>query len=160
MNKMEKWESDVDNIDWREMRSEVDRALMENLAAELGFPDFDHLEQASELVVEEYYVTHLSDDRWVWWNPQRYANEDPIYFADGESIKKYIVDFLGLGEQQEAQLEEGLNDVVQTRSCRHCEHEFNPLELQEIHPEAENSPYCSPECAMESIMGEIKEDEQ
>ncbi|SHE78167.1 hypothetical protein SAMN05444392_103122 [Seinonella peptonophila] len=158
MNKMEKWEAAVDNIDWRLMRDEVDRALIENLAAELGFPDFDRLERASELVVDDFYITHLSDGRWAWWNPRRYANEDPTYFGDDQSLKEFIIQFLQLDQVGSKQLEEGLSKVVQMNRCKFCEHEYDPIELQERQPDINHSDYCSTECAMESILGEIKEE--
>jgi hypothetical protein len=158
MDNMDKLEAEVDNIDWQKMRSQIDRALMENLAAEVGFPDYDHLEQASELVVDHFYVTHLSDGRWVWWNPIKYATEDPKYFEDEKSLQDFIIELLDLNKQQQAQLKEGLQQAVKMKRCKYCEHEFDPVRLAEEQPEAKDSPYCSTECAMESILGEIKED--
>lgn len=160
LNQMEDWESELDNIDWKKMLEDIDRALADNLAAELGFPSFEKLEQASELVVDAYYITHLSDGRWVWWNPERYAKEDPKYFADKEEAMAYIADFLGLSEEQKVQLEKGMGQVTQTKRCRCCEHEFNPVDpaRSDWDADQEQIEFCSAECAMELVLTEMKED--
>jgi hypothetical protein len=160
LNQMEDWEREMDNIDWKTMLKDINRALMDNLAAELGFPSYDKLEQASERVVDDFYIVHLSDGRWVWWNPTTYAKEDPLYFSSKREIMDFIADFLDLDEGQMGQLQAGLNQVIQMKRCRCCEHEFNPADpaRREWDAEQEQSAFCSPACAMEYVMGEIKED--
>ncbi|MBA4493006.1 hypothetical protein ACFO25_08035 [Paenactinomyces guangxiensis] len=160
MKEMEDWEKELDNIDWKTVLDDIDRALADNLAAELGFPSFERLEQASELVVDQYYVTHLSDGRWAWWNPQNYAHEDPAYFSDKQEITAFIADFLQLDEKKMVQLQDGLNQVIQTKRCRCCEHEFNPADPVRRDWDAgqEQSQFCSAECAMETVLNEMKED--
>lgn len=160
MNQMEDWETELDNIDWKAMLEDIDRALIDNLAAELGFPSYERLEQASELVVDEFYITHLSDGRWAWWNPSTYANEDPKYFTDKQEVMAYIADFLELDEKNMDQLQAGLGQVTQTRRCQCCEYEFNPADPARYDWDAdqEQSEFCSAECAMEAVLGEMKED--
>jgi len=160
LGQMENWENELDNIDWKSVLAEIDQALMDNLAAELGFPSYERLEQASELVVEDFHITHLSDGRWVWWSPTRYAKEDPVYLASKGETKAYIGQLLRLDQEQMKQLETGLNQVVQTKRCRSCEHEFNPVDptRAEWDQGQEQAEFCSPECAMEYVMGEMKED--
>lgn len=160
MMKMEKWESKMDNMDLKEMLDEIDHALMENLAAEIGFPTFEKLESASECIIDEYYVTYLSDGRWVWWNPQRYKSEDPIYFENREAIIAFITDFLKLDDQQVYQLRKGLSEVPKMRRCLYCEHEFDPEKVDYQNGEVDDHQkrYCSTECAMDAIMSEIKDD--
>lgn len=159
LDRMEKWEKELDNIDWKSVLAEIDQALMDNLAAEIGFSSYERLEQASILVVEDFHVTHLSDGRWVWWSPSRYAKEDPIFFKNKEEIKRFIIQLLQLNQQQIKQLETGLNEVVQNKRCRSCEHEFNPsdVDVSEWHMEQDQDEFCSPECAMEFVMDEMKE---
>lgn len=160
MMKMENWETKMDKVSIKQMLEEINQALIENLAAELGFPSFEKLENSSECIYDEYYVTYLSDGRWVWWNPQTYKSEDPIYFEDKEEITKYISDFLGLDKQQNFQLRQGLSEIVQMRKCLYCEHEFDPTKVSYSDGDTEHHQkrYCSTECAMEALMGELKED--
>ena len=158
MMKMEKWESKMDKTNLKEMLEEIDRALMENLAAEIGFPSFEKLENASERIVDEFHVTHLSNGRWVWWNPQKYRSEDPVYFDSQEAIFDFISDFLNLNEQQQYQLKRGLEEVPQMRKCLYCEHEFDPSSIDYGDVDDHQKKYCSTDCAMEAIMGEIKDD--
>lgn len=160
MMKMENWETKMDKVSIKQMLEEINQALIENLAAELGFPSFEKLENSSECIYDEYYVTYLSDGRWVWWNPQTYKSEDPIYFNDKEEITKYISDFLGLDKQQNYQLRQGLNEIVQMRKCLYCEHEFDPTKVSysDSDTDLHQKRYCSTECAMEVLMGELKED--
>lgn len=158
MMKMEKWESKMDKTNLKDMLDEIDRALMENLAAEIGFPTFEKLEDASECIVDEFYVTHLSNGQWVWWNPQRYKSEDPVYFDSREAIIAFISNFLKLDEKQQLQLKKGLQELPQMQKCLYCEHEFDPTQIDyadlDLHPKK----YCSTDCVMEAIMGEIKDD--
>jgi len=158
MMKMEKWEAKVDKANLKEMLAEIDRALMENLAAEIGFPSFEKLESASECIVEDFHVTHLSDGRWVWWSPQKYISEDPVYFESKDEIVSYICDFLKLDEQQREQLIQGLDKLPQMRKCTYCEHEFDPNKIDYGEVEDDQKQYCSTDCAMEAIRGEIKDD--
>jgi hypothetical protein len=160
LSQMEEWERELDHIDWKAVLEEIDQALMDNLAAELGFPSFEKLEQASERVVGDFYVAHLSDGRWVWWNPKLYAKEDPKYFSDRQEISLFIAQYLKLDEEKFARLQEGLKQVVQTRRCKWCEYEFNPMDPARAEWDAgyEQAAFCSPECAMESLFGEMKED--
>jgi hypothetical protein len=160
LNQMEDWEKEMDNIDWKSILKDIDRALMDNLAAELGFPSFEKLEHASERVVDDYYIAHLSDGRWVWWNPVTYAKEDPLYFADKREIMAFIAKFLNLPKDRLGQLKAGLDQVIQTRRCSCCEHEFNPADPERYKwdERREQNQFCSPECAMESLMGEMKDD--
>jgi hypothetical protein len=157
---MENWEKELDQFDWKKVLKEVDQALIENLAAELGFPSFEKLEQASELVVGDYYICHLSDGRWVWWNPTTYATEDPIYFRNKKEAMKYIADFLKLDDEKKAQLKKGLDRVVQTKRCRYCEHEFHPKDpgRSKWDRTGRQTEFCSPECAAEAVIDELKED--
>lgn len=160
MMKMEKWETKMDNMDLKEMLDEIDRALMENLAAEIGFPSYKKLENSSECIFDEYHITYLSDGRWVWWNPQKYKSEDPVYFDDKEAIIGFISNFLQLDDQQVYQLKKGLSEVPQMRKCFYCEHEFDPTQIDYLNGEVDDHQkrYCSTECAMEAIMGDIKDD--
>jgi hypothetical protein len=160
LDQMEDWEKELDNIDWKTMLADIDRALMDNLAAELGFPSYQRLEQASERVVEDFYVAHLSDGRWVWWNPTTYAKEDPLYFENKQQIMEFIAKILKLEKKHLKRLEQGLDQVVQTKRCRCCEHEYNPFDPSRIDwdAEQEQAEFCSPECAMEYVMDEMKED--
>jgi hypothetical protein len=157
LNKMDNWENQVDNINWESMLEEIDQALVDNLAAELGFPSYDHLEQASELVVDDYYICHLSDGRWVWWNPYEYATKDPEYFADKKEIMYFIADFLQLDEDKMQQLQEGLDQVVQTKRCVHCDFEFDPSDQnrQNWVKDESHEAYCSLQCVQEAA---VKED--
>lgn len=159
LDQMEKWEKELDNIDWKSVLAEIDLALMDNLAAEIGFPSYERLEQASVLVVDDFHVTHLSDGRWVWWSPTRYAKEDPIYFNSKSEIQQFIIQLLKLNEKQIKQLEAGLSEVIQTKRCRSCEHEYNPsdVDISDFQLEQEQDEFCSPECAMEFVMNEMKE---
>lgn len=148
---MDEWEEELDNINWKDMLSDIDRALMDNLAAELGFPSFDLLEQASRLIVDQFYVTHLSDGRWAWWNPQLYAQEDPYYFANVHEVMNYIAYFLQLGKTELNLLHEGLLQLPQTQQCLNCEFEFNPAApfRHEWDPQQEFHSFCSHECVNE-----------
>lgn len=159
MMKMENWEAKMDQVNLKQMLDEIDRALVENLAAELGFPSFERLETSSECIFDEYYVTYLSDGRWVWWNPQKYKVEDPLYFKSVEEITLYIRDFLGLDDHQLFQLRKGLDEVTQMKKCLYCEHEFSPA-MDESQDEiiVHEKKYCSPECALDGLSGEIKEE--
>lgn len=160
MSQMENWENEVDNINWKTMLHEIDEALCDNLAAELGFPSFERLEQASELVVGNYYICHLSDNRWVWWNPRTYATEDPRFFSNQKEAVEYISTFLGLSSNKIPQLEEGLGQVSQMKCCTYCKHEFNPQDPARFDWDADSDQlhFCSAECAMESILEEMKDD--
>lgn len=159
-SQMEQWEHDVDNINWKAMLHEIDEALADNLAAELGFPSFERLEQASELVAGEYYISHLSDGRWVWWNVRTYAKEDPILFQTKTEIMNYIAQFLNLDASKLGQLEEGISQVVQTKRCVYCEHEFNPKDPTRFDWDLDQDQmeYCSADCAMESVLLEMKDE--
>ncbi|TCS94901.1 hypothetical protein [Hazenella coriacea] len=148
---MDEWEDELDNINWKEMLSDIDQALMDNLAAELGFPSFERLEQASRLIVDQFYVTHLSDGRWAWWNPRLYAQEDPYFFADVYEVMNYIAYTLQLSKTQLDLLHDGLLRLTQTKQCKHCEFEFNPMApfRREWDPRQEWGSFCSPECVTE-----------
>lgn len=156
---MDHFEEEVDNINWQEISKEIDRALINNLAAEIGFPSYAKLEQASELVVDDYYICHRSDGKWVWWNPTTYVKEDPKFFDNKEEAMEYIVKFLQLDEKGKQQLKSGFDQVQQTRKCLYCEHELNPLDPSRAEWDRENElqDFCSPECAMDSLMEEMKE---
>lgn len=159
-DQMEEWEEELDRINWKRVLEDIDRALMDNLAAELGFPSFDRLEQASVRVVDDFYVTHLSDGRWVWWSPTAYAKEDPRYFSDMHEIMQYISGILNLDDDKKTQLALGLSQIPQMKRCRSCEHEFNPVDPARTHwdSEREQLDFCSAECAAEYFMGEMRED--
>lgn len=160
MMKMENWEAKMDNMNLKQMLDEIDRALIENLAAELGFSSFERLENSSECIFNDYYVTYLSDGRWVWWNPQKYKDEDPIYFEDQESITQYIREFLKLDDQQLLQLRKGLDEIPQMKKCLYCEHEFAPTKVELLSDDinTHEHKYCSPECALDDMSEELKED--
>ncbi|WP_124727954.1 hypothetical protein [Staphylospora marina] len=157
---MEDWEEELDQINWKQMLEEIDRALMDNLAAELGFPSFERLEEASLAVKDDFHVTHLSDGRWVWWSPTAYAKEDPLYFSDKPSIVRYISEMLGLDEGKRAHLERGLSQLPQMSRCDCCEHEFNPRDPERMHWDSrgEQRRFCSAQCAAEVLLGEMRED--
>lgn len=159
INQMEDWEKELDSIDWKLMLDDIHKALIDNLAAELGFPSYDRLEQASERVFKDFYVVHLSDGRWAWWNPTTYAKEDPLFFESKAEIVKYIAGVLNLKRKDWKRLEAGLDQLVQTRKCRCCHYEFNPLDPSRMSwdVDGEQTEFCSAECAMEVVMGEMKE---
>ncbi|UWE02931.1 hypothetical protein [Laceyella sacchari] len=160
LDQMVGWEQEVDNIDWKSMLEDIDRALMDNLAAELGFRTYEQLEHASERIVQDYYIVYLSDGRYAWWNPLKYATEDPLYFADKEEIEQYITGLLRLDNEQRAQLRSGLARIPQMHRCIVCEYEFNPKdpERRKWDSSEERNEFCSAECAMEHVMTEMKED--
>ncbi|WP_044642268.1 hypothetical protein [Risungbinella massiliensis] len=159
LNEMDSWEEEVDNINWRNISEEIDQALIDHLAAEVGFPSYDKLEQASELVVDDYYICHRSDGMWIWWNPQTYASEDPKYFNSQSEAMHFVADFLDLNEEKRQHLKVGFDQVNQTKQCNYCDHEFNPHDpsRHEWDREAGKLAYCSPECAMDAVMEEMKE---
>jgi hypothetical protein len=158
MIKMDNWEEKMDQVDLKEMLGEIDRALLANLAAELGFPSFQRLKQSSEIIIHDFHVTFLSDGRWVWWHPQRYASEDPIFFAGREQIVQYIGKFLKLDDDQTYQLRKGLASIPQTSKCLYCEHEFLPATVERTDEddewELDLENYCSRECALDAIQNE------
>ncbi|MFC7441379.1 hypothetical protein [Laceyella putida] len=160
LDQMVGWEQDLDNIDWKSMLKDIDRALMDNLAAELGFRTYEQLEQASERIVQDYYIVYLSDGRYVWWNPVRYAKEDPLYFANKEEVEQYIASLLKLDNEKRAQLQVGLARIPRMKRCAVCEYEFNPTDpaRSKWDSKEEQHEFCSAECAMEHVMAEMKED--
>lgn len=159
INQMEDWEKELDNIDWKTMLDDIHKALIDNLAAELGFPSYDRLEHASERVFKDFYVVHLSDGRWAWWNPTTYAKEDPLFFENKADIIKYIAGILNLERKDWKRLEAGLAQVVQTRKCRCCKYEYNPLDPSRMSwdVDQDQAEFCSADCAMEYVFGEMKE---
>lgn len=160
LDQMVGWEQEVDNIDWKSMLGEIDRALMDNLAAELGFRTYEQLEQASERIVQDYYIVYLSDGQYVWWNPRTYAKDDPIRFASKQEIEQYVTNLLHLNEEQQAQLKEGISHIPQMKRCIVCEYEFNPFDptRRKWDIEEEQNDFCSAECVMEYMMEDMKED--
>lgn len=153
---MEDWEKEVDSINWKSMLEEIDEALLDNLAVEIGFRTYEQLEEVSELVVDDYYICHLSDGRWVWWNPNEYATKDPEYFHSLEEIKQFIADFLQLDPEKMKQLEEGLAQVRQTKKCLYCEYEYDPEAIE--HSGQALQGFCSTECAVEMKKMRAKEE--
>lgn len=152
---MEDWEQEVDSINWKTMLAEIDQALLDNLAAEIGFRSFENLENASGLVANDNYICHLSDGRWAYWNPQTYSTEDPKFFVDKDSAILYIAQTFALDEEKVDQLRTGFNRVHPSFHCLECNYEFQP---QREPAEWDITKYCSAECAMEAVLLEMKED--
>ncbi|RAL25758.1 hypothetical protein [Thermoflavimicrobium daqui] len=160
LNKMEDWEKEVENINWKSMLQDIDEALLDNLAVEIGFRTYEQLEDASEIVVDDYYICHLSDGRWVWWNPKEYAIKDPEYFHSKDEIKAYIADFLQLDQDRIMQLKEGLDQVRQSRKCLFCEYEFDLNDEKRkswLEKFVDHYQFCSEECAHEKINMKVTE---
>lgn len=144
-------EDEVDGIEWKNMQADIDHALMDNLAAELGFPTFDRLVRASRLIADGFYLTHFSDDRWAWWNPLRYAQEDPFYFDDHDKLTTYITELLQLNEEQVVTLHTEYTRMIQTKRCACCDYEFNPEDPTRNNwdEKREHLHLCSSECFTE-----------
>ncbi len=158
VNNMEEWEQEVDSINWKSMLKEIDEALLDNLAVEIGFRTFAQLEEVSELVVDDYYICHLSDGRWVWWNPKEYTTKDPKFFSNVEEAKQFISDFLQLDQEKLRQLEEGLAQVRQTKKCHYCEYEFDQEDQKQKNFQLAQQGFCSEECAVEMQKARMKEE--
>lgn len=154
--KLEEWEQEVDNINWKTMLAEVDQALLDNLAAEIGFRSYEHLEHASGLVAQDYYICHLSDGRWAFWNPHTYTREDPNFFDNISDVVTHIAGLFSLEGEKIEQLRQGLSQVQQSIHCQYCNYEFHPSSVASA--EWDNNKYCSAECAMESVLHEVKEE--
>ncbi|MCH5583643.1 hypothetical protein MK805_01485 [Shimazuella sp. AN120528] len=152
---MEDWEQRVDGINWKTMLAEIDQALLDNLAAEIGFRSYEGLENASGFVAEDYHICHLSDDRWAFWNPHTYTREDPLFFDDKDTVINHIAAMFSLEGEKVEQLRKGLEQVRQAHNCQYCNYEFLP---ESGTMEWDTSKYCSAECAMESVLHEMKED--
>jgi hypothetical protein len=153
---VEEWEQEVDSINWKTMLSEIDQALLDNLAAEIGFQSFENLELASGLVAEDYHICHLSDGRFAYWNPHTYTREDPKFFEDKVLAVGFIATMFSLDEEKVDQLRLGLDKIHQSHHCLFCKYEFNPPMTGSV--EWDINKYCSAVCAMESVLHEIKED--
>ncbi|SDY30706.1 hypothetical protein [Thermoactinomyces sp. DSM 45892] len=156
-NGMAQWEHDVDNIHWKSILHEIDEALADNLAAEIGFSSFERLEHASELVAGEYHICHLSDGRWAWWNVEMYVTEDPLFFQSKIELIQYIQQFLQLDSKQLKRLDEGLGQAFQMKRCLYCEYEYDPQDADHWDPEQEQPAYCSATCATSSVLEEMKD---
>jgi hypothetical protein len=153
--RVEDWEHEVDSINWKTMLAEIDQALLDNLAAEIGFRSYEHLENASSLVADDYHICHLSDGRWAFWNPHTYTREDPLFFTEKDDVIVHIAEMFALQDDKIKQLCAGLDQVYQARHCQYCHYEFLP-ETEET--EWDINKFCSAECAMESVLSEMKED--
>lgn len=152
---MEDWEQQVDKINWKTMLAEIDQALLDNLAAEVGFRSYESLENASGFVAEDYHICHLSDGRWAYWNPHTYTREDPLFFDEKDTVIAHIASMFGLEDEKVEQLTQGLDQVHQAHNCQYCKYEFLP---ESGTMEWDTNKYCSAECAMESVLHEMKED--
>jgi hypothetical protein len=152
---VEDWEQEVDSINWKTMLAEIDQALLDNLAAEIGFRSYENLENASGLVAEDYHICHLSDNRWAYWNPHTYTREDPLFFDDKDKVIDHIAAMFALEKEKVEQLRMGLEQVHQANHCQYCNYEFLP---ESGNTEWDTNKYCSAECAMESVLHEMKED--
>ncbi|MBS7530006.1 hypothetical protein IC619_005780 [Hazenella sp. IB182353] len=154
------WEQKMDNINWKEMLEDVEAALMDNLAAEIGFPTYDRLLQSSELISGRYHLTYLSDGRFAWWNPDTYATgEDPCFFSNKEEMVAYIASVIQLNQEQQEKLRFNLQSFQQMKRCETCDHEYNPKDpiRYEWDGDKDNQAYCSFECAVESVLKEEKD---
>jgi ribosomal protein L37AE/L43A len=152
---VEDWEREVDSINWKTMLAEIDQALLDNLAAEIGFRSYENLENASGLVAEDYHICHLSDNRWAYWNPHTYTREDPLFFEDRDAVIEHIAEMFGLVDEKLEQLKLGMDQVHQSHQCEYCKYEFLPSTTT---GDWDTNKYCSAECAMESVLHEMKED--
>jgi rubredoxin len=164
INGMDDWESTLDNIDWKEVLQEIDSALLDNLAAELGFRSYELLKRASRMLTPDYYLIHLSDGRWGLWSPTHYKHQDPIFAHSREEMFALIQDGFQLPDEEAVQyVQETLDSVRQMQRCIQCGFEFDPGDPlreewgMESGVEAPEQ-FCSPECAMESVVKQMQQD--
>lgn len=161
---MDDWESTLDNIDWKEVLQEIDSALLDNLAAELGFRSYEWLKRASVMLTPDYYLIQLSDGRWGLWSPTHYKHQDPIFVNSREEMFALIQDGFQLPNEEAVQyVQEKLDAVRQMDRCIQCGFEFDPDDPMRAEWGMENrveSPerFCSPECAMERVVEQMQQD--
>ncbi|OYD07657.1 hypothetical protein [Paludifilum halophilum] len=160
------WESALDEIDWSEILEEVDGELLENLATELKFPAYEQLKQAAESLGEGYFLIHLADGRWAFWNEGNYVQEDVRYFETGQHFFHFVVEEFNFDEEQLQALLQIVEAAPQMKECSYCGFHFDPedsarkeLGIEGIYLDEERKEveFCSPQCAVEAAVEEMRD---
>ncbi|PTX64851.1 hypothetical protein C8P63_10169 [Melghirimyces profundicolus] len=166
MGSMEDWESALDDIDWNDVLEEVDGELLENLARELRFGTYEALRKSSRPLGDGFQITRLSDGNWAFWNEQTYVQEDIRYFDTVQHFLHFALEQFNLGEEEVRELIQLLDQTPRLKRCAVCDLHFNPedearreLGIEGIYLDEENQEgeCCSPQCAVEAVLHEMKE---
>ncbi|GGE14578.1 hypothetical protein GCM10011571_15030 [Marinithermofilum abyssi] len=159
------WEAALDSIEWDEVLEEVGEQLKTNLAAELRFRTYEELERASQFLGAGYYLTHLSDGTWAFWNEKNYVEEDVQRFQDPKAFIQYVIEQFQFNREQVESLIESMREARQMKRCIQCGFDFDPqdpvreeLGIDGIYAEeGASEEFCSPQCAIENVVQEMKE---
>lgn len=166
MSSSQDWESALDQINWNEVLQEVDEELLENLAAELKFPQYEKLKQSAYSLGDGFFLIHLADGRWAFWNEATYVQEDVRYFETGQHFIHYVIEAYSFDGEQLQSLLQVVEQARQMKQCSYCHFQFDPedparkeLGIQGIYldEETKDVEFCSPQCAVEAMVDEIKE---
>ncbi|PTM59496.1 hypothetical protein [Desmospora activa] len=166
MSQNEDWESALDKIDWNDVLQDVDKQLLENLAAELRFKSYESLELASQPLGDGYYITYLSEGTWAFWNNARYVEEDVQFFETSQQFLHFALERFKIQGEEVESLINLLSETRQMKQCAYCECEFDPedparkeLGIDGIYldEEEQERECCSPQCAVEAMVQEWKE---
>ncbi|MDR6225059.1 hypothetical protein [Desmospora profundinema] len=166
MSHHDDWESALDKIDWNDVLRDVDKKLLENLAAELRFKSYNVLEHASQPLGDGYYITHLSEGTWAFWNNSRYVEEDVQFFDTSQQFLHFALERFSIQGEEVESLVELLAQARQMKQCFHCGFHFDPedparkeLGIDGIYldEEEQHAECCSPQCAVEAMVQEWKE---
>ncbi len=162
----EDWEDALDKFDWNDVLEEVDGELLEHLASELSFRTYQALKESSCPLGDGYHLTHLADGRWAFWNEQNYVKEDVRFFETAQHFLHVAVEEFKLEQPQVKDLLERLEKTPHLKLCAVCGHHFNPddsarreLGIEGIFLDEENreGECCSPQCAVEAVVHDMKE---
>lgn len=163
---MEDWEAALDKFDWNDVLEEVDEELLEHLAGELSFRTYQALNEASCSLGDGYHITQLADGKWAFWNGQNYVQEDVRFFETPQHFLHFALEEFKLGQSQVRDLLERLEQTPRLKVCAVCGYHFNPddsarreLGIEGIFLDEENQEgeCCSPQCAVEAVVDEMKE---
>jgi hypothetical protein len=166
MSHQDDWESAMDKIDWNHVLQDVDQKLLENLAAELRFKNYSVLEHASQPLGDGFYITHLSDGTWAFWNNLRYVEEDVRFFETSQQFLHFALEHFSIQGEAVESLVQLLTEARQMKACAHCGCQFDPedparqeLGIDGIYldEEKQQEECCSPQCAVEAMVQEWKE---
>ncbi|SMO50477.1 hypothetical protein [Melghirimyces algeriensis] len=166
MEKFEEWEDALDKIDWSDVLDEVDGQLLENLANELRFRTYEALKVSSLHLGDGYHITHLANGKWAFWNEQNYVREDIRFFDTEQHFLHFALQLFRLNETKAKELVQLLQKTPQLKICVVCNHHFNPndparkdLGIEGIYVDEEKSEgeCCSPQCAVEAVLHEMKD---
>ncbi|SDW15232.1 hypothetical protein SAMN05444487_101399 [Marininema mesophilum] len=166
MSTGDEWEDALDQIDWSSVLNDVDHELLENLAMELRFCTYEALKQSSMILGEGYYLTHLSDGTLAFWHEERYVQEDVTFFETGQHFIHHAIEHFHLEGENLEVLVQMISESRPLKVCSHCQFQFNSDEpaRQELGMESiideeggKVIEYCSPQCAIDAMVSEMKQ---